>query len=202
MDLLLKDQAQGCCWLNEPSEWSQENSELKVKTQGSTDFWRKTYYGFERMNGHFYYKEIKGDFETETHLTMHDPSGRYDQAGLFIMLSEDCWLKASLEYMPDGSCYLGTVVTNNGFSDWSSKNFPVEDSCEPFSIKIKRTSGTYQVWAHTKHNKYEYEQMRITRLHEDDGCQPVRVGLYACSPSPESSFTTTFHSWKVQMEVT
>ncbi|TDL30715.1 DUF1349 domain-containing protein [Jeotgalibacillus sp. S-D1] len=201
MRSLLEDQARECCWLNEPASWSLEDQVMKIKTQENTDFWRKTYYGFERMNGHVFYKDIEGDFETEVHLTMEDPANRYDQSGLFIMLSEDCWLKVSLEYMPEGNCYLGSVITNNGYSDWASKNFPAQDACEPLTFKVKRTSGTYQIWVKSALSEGEYEQMRIGRLHEDDHNKPIRIGLYACSPSPEASFTTTFHSWTVQLEV-
>lgn len=201
MRSLLEDQSRECCWLNEPASWSLEDQVLKIKTQENTDFWRKTYYGFERMNGHVFYKEIEGDFETEVNLTMEDPSSRYDQSGLFIMLSEDCWLKVSLEYVPNGDCYLGSVITNNGYSDWASKNFPAKEACKPLTFKIKRTGGTYQIWVKSVCSEGRYEQMRIGRLHEDDHNKPIRIGLYACSPSPEASFTTTFHSWTVQLEV-
>ncbi|CAF4559543.1 unnamed protein product, partial [Rotaria magnacalcarata] len=32
-----------------------------VHTNGETDFWRQTHYGFERDNGHFYYRSMNGE---------------------------------------------------------------------------------------------------------------------------------------------
>ena len=201
MLLLLQEQDKDCGWINEPDTWSLTDQVLTIKTHEQTDFWRKTYYGFDRMNGHVFHKKIDGDFETEVNLSMEDPSNRYDQAGVFIMLSDECWLKVSLEYMPNGDCYLGSVVTNNGYSDWASKNYPEPEACKPISYKIKRTGGTYQIWVKSALHENEYEQMRIARLHEDDHNSPIIVGLYACSPSPEASFTAKFHSWTVQLEM-
>ena len=40
-------------WLNEPSVWSGDASDLTVAVEPETDFWRTTHYGFVRDNGHF-----------------------------------------------------------------------------------------------------------------------------------------------------
>ncbi|WP_227396919.1 DUF1349 domain-containing protein [Jeotgalibacillus aurantiacus] len=201
MHSLLENQAKDCCWLNEPPDYALEDKELIVKTKEKTDFWRKTHYGFDRMDGHVFYKEIIGAFETEAVFTMKDPKSRYDQAGLFIMVSDDCWLKASLEYIPEKHSFLGAVVTNNGFSDWSSCNVPTPENGIKLAFKISREGGNYRIWSKPAEGDHEYQQLRIARLHEDDHNGKVKLGLYACSPSPGGGFTTVFHSWTVQLEV-
>ncbi|WP_166786833.1 DUF1349 domain-containing protein [Jeotgalibacillus salarius] len=196
---LLDDQGNDCSWLNKPENWTLHNKELSMTTQPKTDFWRKTFYGFDQMNGHAIYKELLGAFETEVTLTMKDPSERYDQAGVMILISDDCWMKVSLEYVPEKYSYLGSVVTNSGFSDWSSKNVPTPEGEISLSFKVTRAGGDYRVWAKFAADE-EYEQIRIMRLHDEPN-GPVKLGLYACSPSSEGSFTTVFHTWTVQKEV-
>nr|WP_279491165.1 DUF1349 domain-containing protein [Aeromonas veronii] len=49
-------------WLNEPAEWHQTDDGLQVVTDQQTDFWRSTWYGFERHSGHLYGCEVAGEF--------------------------------------------------------------------------------------------------------------------------------------------
>jgi len=42
-----------------------------------------------------------------------------------VQCSPSCWLKASAEAgAPGAASQLGVVVTNGGFSDWSTMDFP------------------------------------------------------------------------------
>jgi regulation of enolase protein 1 (concanavalin A-like superfamily) len=42
-----------------------------------------------------------------------------------VQCSPSCWLKASVEAgAPGQPGQLGVVVTNSGFSDWSTQDFP------------------------------------------------------------------------------
>jgi len=54
-----------CTWANEPAVWRLDRDALTVTTDRSTDFWRKTYYGFTRDTGHFFALETAGDFTAE-----------------------------------------------------------------------------------------------------------------------------------------
>ncbi len=120
-------------WLNEPRNWFVENG-LKVRSDADTDFWQRTHYGFRRDNGHFLYAEIEGDFRITTRVVT-SPVNRYDQAGLMIRFDENNWLKTSSEFIPAEANKLGVVVTNNGYSDWSSQ--PIETT-EAMSYRITR----------------------------------------------------------------
>ncbi len=37
-------------WINEPAEWRRDSDGLTVVTNKHTDFWRHTWYGFERFS--------------------------------------------------------------------------------------------------------------------------------------------------------
>ena len=89
-------------------------------TEPHTDLWQRTYYHYRNDNApvlqlttreKFFSFVVKADFDTKW---------RYDQAGVVMYLDSDNWLKASMEYENDQIQRLGSVVTNNGYSDWSS----------------------------------------------------------------------------------
>ena len=67
-------------WLNEPAVHSGDEHKLKLVTGDKTDFWQRTFYGFERDNGHAYLAPISGDFSA-TVVIRGDYRELYDQAG-------------------------------------------------------------------------------------------------------------------------
>lgn len=67
-------------WINEPATWSEEDGVLRVVTDAQTDFWRETWYGFERFSGHIYATEAAADFTFQVRVRA-DFSTLYDQAG-------------------------------------------------------------------------------------------------------------------------
>ncbi|AZJ20524.1 DUF1349 domain-containing protein [Bacillus wiedmannii] len=171
-----------------------DNRSFIVRSKAETDFWLKTHYGFEVMNGHVFYNEMMTDFQAEVQLCM-DPNSKYDQAGLFVMISEKCWLKTSLEYIPDGPSHLGAVVTNNGYSDWSTQDFPTELATQQLHFRIVRKRGDYIIYVK---NSCQWEQIRIAHLMEDIGNAPVKIGFYTCSPSKNNGFETEFLDFTIE----
>ncbi|EEM53450.1 DUF1349 domain-containing protein [Bacillus thuringiensis] len=165
-----------------------------VRSKAETDFWLKTHYGFEVMNGHVFYNEMMTDFQAEVQLCMN-PNSKYDQAGLFVMISEKCWLKTSLEYIPDGPSHLGAVVTNNGYSDWSTQDYPTEAAKQQLRFRIIRKRGDYTIYVKKSH---QWEQIRIAHLMEDIGNEPIKIGFYTCSPSKNKGFETEFLNFTIE----
>ena len=108
-------------WINEPATWSEEDGSLSVVTDEETDFWRETWYGFERFSGHIYATEAAGDFTFQVRVRA-DFSTLYDQAGIMLMQDARHWLKAGIEYN-DGAPAIGSVLTL-GTSDWATGIFP------------------------------------------------------------------------------
>ena len=178
-------------WRHPPQTWRIHDSALLIQPDAQTDFWQRTHYGFRADNGHFLYTVLREDFVLTT--TVHfQPAHQYDQAGLMVRLSADCWLKTSVEYEPHEPNRLGAVVTNDGYSDWSTQDFP--DDVRALSLHVRRESGDYVVGftLDTRPSPdTRWTQIRLARLLADDGHAPVMCGLYACSPKG-AGFTAAF----------
>lgn len=179
LDLASPELTPGWRWFCEPSRWALDSGQrcLRIEPDAGTDFWQRTHYGFRADNGHFLHTEIAGDFVLTAHVR-YRPAHQYDQVGLMVRLSADCWLKTSVEFEPDGPSRLGAVVTNAGYSDWSTQDFPA-DRGEVW-LRVRREANDYIVEAGGDGQRWS--QIRMARLHEDDGVRPVLCGPYVCSP--------------------
>lgn len=173
-------------WHCPPEEWevSSDKQVLTFKPLAKTDFWQKTHYGFRVDNGHFLFAEMTGDMIMTTKVRTY-PVHQYDQAGLMIRFSEHCWLKTSVEFETDGHAKLGAVVTNNGYSDWSTQNFAAGET--ELLFRIRREAGDYTIeYAEQEKDdalELKWNQIRIAHLFEDQNDQtPFQCGVYACSP--------------------
>jgi regulation of enolase protein 1 (concanavalin A-like superfamily) len=166
-------------WYCEPARWSVDPIRrcLRIEPNAGTDFWQKTHYGFEADNGHLLFAEVPGDFILTTQVHFH-PVHQYDQAGLMVRISPTCWLKTSVEHEPDGPGRLGAVVTNHGYSDWSTQEFPTGQ--REVWLRIRREGSDYLVEASA--DGRSWKQIRLAHLQEDRAGATVPCGLYACSP--------------------
>jgi regulation of enolase protein 1 (concanavalin A-like superfamily) len=166
-------------WFNPPgNHWVDTRQKcLVIQPDAHTDFWQKTHYNFVPDNGHFLYTEVQGDFVICSKVRFF-PRHQYDQAGLMVRISPTCWLKTSVEHEPEGASRLGVVVTNNGYSDWSTQEYP--DDQNEITLRVRRQSGDYLI-EYLKDDS-DWVQMRMLHLLEDNGIIPVKAGLYACSP--------------------
>jgi len=167
-------------WFSIPKEWhlNYENKTFVLKADANTDFWQKTHYDFQVDNGHFLYYEVSGDFRITTKVKSK-PLNRYDQAGLMVRFSSRAWLKTSVEYIPDGKNKLGVVVTNHGYSDWSSQEFSSGETT--LFYRITRRGNYYYV--DYSLDASSWNQIRMTYLEEET--EQMKVGIYACSPQGE-----------------
>ncbi len=180
-------------WRCEPSHWNIAVGRLVIAPDAPTDFWSKTHYGFESDNGHFLFAGIAGDFLLSAEIFM-TPRSRYDQAGLMGRLSKSCWLKTSVEFEPDNMNRLGAVVTNAGYSDWSTQDVPSE--VNRFRLRVARERSDYIVHACFAGDRWT--QLRIAHLHEDvDPAAPVECGVYACSPKA-AGFIAEFENFAIE----
>lgn len=166
-------------WYREPKQWSVQPGRpaLLLTPDAATDFWQRTHYGFQVDNGHFLHLEIAGDFVLETRVRFQ-PVHQYDQAGLMVRFSPDCWLKTSVEFEPHGPNRLGSVVTNHGYSDWATQDLSQEVA--EVSFRIRREGTDYLV--ETSPEGAHWSQIRMAHLHEDGAGRAASAGLYACSP--------------------
>jgi len=165
-------------WLNQPSLWwiDASSSTLVVEPDASTDFWRKTHYGFEADTGHFLYATVPADFVMVAKVKFL-PVHQYDQAGLMVRVDGDCWIKTSVEYELDEPPQLGAVVTNAGYSDWSVQDF--DRARHDVWLRISRKSSDFIV-EHSD-NGQTWKLLRMAHLNVSDEAT-ADCGLYACSP--------------------
>lgn len=171
-------------WLNTPRQASIRGGCLWVETGAGTDFWQRTHYGFREDSGHFLYAKVEGNFLMRTSLRYRF-FHQFDQAGLMVRVTPQCWIKASLEYEVSGPAKLGAVVTNSGFSDWSTQDFLLPKGALHF--QIERREGDYFVGFSADplgppSDEPAWSHIRTAHLLEDCGDKPIRAGLYACSP--------------------
>ena len=76
-----------CAWLNAPGTWELDGERLRVVTDAKTDFWRETHYGFTRDSGHFFGREVRGEFTASLRVRARYET-LYDQAGIMVRLDE------------------------------------------------------------------------------------------------------------------
>jgi regulation of enolase protein 1 (concanavalin A-like superfamily) len=181
-------------WRCPPAQWSILDSRLIVHPDASTDFWQRTHYGFSADNGHFLNAEVTGDFTLATRVRFA-PAHQYDQAGLMVRCSPDCWVKTSVEFEPGGPNRLGAVVTRGGYSDWSTQDFAADRDTLEVRISVSGQDALVE-YLETEvpgpgGKPPRWVQLRLAHLPLPPG-QPIQAGLYACSPKG-AGFSAEFH---------
>ena len=183
----LKSALAGNTWHAEPPEWTLEDDGLTLATGEKTDFWQGTLYGFRRDDGHFFGREIKGDF---TAVVSFEAAYEvlYDQAGLMMRVDAKTWLKAGIEYS-DGVTNFSTVVTRDGASDWSVVSRPGLSGIQ--RVRLTRVDG-----AAITHFLGPDGTWHLMRLANFPGDVPVTFGPMACSPE-RAGLKVRFHAVEI-----
>ena len=172
-------------WLRAPQTYSISEDRVEMITEPRTDLWQRTYYHFRNDNapvlqlttGEKYFSfVVKAEFDTKV---------RYDQAGIVMYLDSDNWLKASMEYENDVIQRLGSVVTNNGYSDWASVD--VDASLKAMWFRLSRRNDDFCI--ENSLDGVHFKQMRICHMFQAK--DEIRFGVYACS-AEDSSFKAVF----------
>jgi uncharacterized protein len=158
-------------WLNEPREWNAEGRNLSLMTEDKTDFWQMTFYGWRNDNGHFYYREVEGDFTAEVAFSA-DYRAQYDQAGLMLRHGPTQWIKAGVEFA-HGRAVVSAVYTQE-LSDWAiGPEVPVSGRLH---LRFTRKGNAFCVqWR-------EAGKFQTLRLGAFSGKGAAMVGPMACSP--------------------
>jgi len=160
-------------WLNEPAEWSGDASDLSFVTDETTDFWRETFYGFVRDNGHAYLAPVSGDFSASA-VIEGDYEQLYDQAGLMLRVDERNWIKTGIEYT-DGMMHFSVVVTNT-VSDWSV--IPLPNASPSSEMRVRLTRHDNAVRVQYAIGGRSWQMARLAPFTDAD----AQVGVMACSP--------------------
>lgn len=178
-------------WTRQPERWTIKGDVIEVVTKPHTDLWQRTYYHFRNDNAPVFQMEtyekyfsfvVKTDFINSHH--------RFDQCGIVIYLDSDNWLKASVEYENEEFQHLGSVVTNDGYSDWATTTIPAQ--VKTMWYRLSRRDDDYCI--ECSQNGLHFTQMRICHLLKGTG--RIHFGIYACSPE-DSSFKAVFTGMKL-----
>ena len=172
-------------WTREPAEYSITEEKIEITTAPHTDLWQRTYYRFRNDNAPVLQIETDEKFFSFTVKTEFDSKRRFDQCGIVMYLDSENWLKASVEYENDSFQHLGSVVTNNGYSDWATTE--IDASVKSMWYRFSRREDDYCIESSV--DGVKFKQMRVCHMWR--GGETIRFGIYACSPE-DSSFKSAF----------
>ena len=178
-------------WTREPAGCEITDDTIRITTAPKTDLWQRTYYHFRNDNApvlqmptreRFFSFVVKTDFTGSHH--------RFDQCGIVMYLDSENWLKGSVEYENEEFQHLGSVVTNNGYSDWATTAIPAD--VKTMWYRLSRRQDDFCIECST--DGVTFNQMRVCHMYA--AADEIRFGIYACSPE-ESSFTAVFSDMKI-----
>ena len=178
-------------WTREPKQYSINDDRIEIVTQPHTDLWQRTYYHFRNDNAPVLQMETDDkyfSFIVKTNFT--DSHHRFDQCGIVMYLDSENWLKASVEYENEEFQHLGSVVTNQGYSDWATTAIPA--TVKTMWYRFSRREDDYCIECSA--DGVNFSQMRVCHMLEGSGT--IRFGIYACSPE-YSSFKAVFTDMRI-----
>lgn len=178
-------------WIRQPEKFSVSEEKVTIITEPFTDLWQRTYYHFRNDNAPVLQTKTDEKYFSFVVKTTFDTKVRYDQSGIIMYLDSENWIKASVEYENDKIQRLGCVVTNNGYSDWSSVD--IDASIKSMWFRLSRRDDDFCV--ENSVDGVNFNQMRI--CHMFNVKDEVPFGIYACS-AEDSSFEAVF----TDMEIT
>ena len=207
---------------NDPT-WSWHNGKAKhelekdgkaivITPTAGLDYWSKTFYE-PLLIKHDAQCLLSSPIPAGPEVTLStaftlSPRAQFDQAGIMVLVDENTWVKAGIEYT-DGVPRLSCVVTNEGYSDWSTQSWNFdkdnEDNKEKTtSIRIRvsklfpgSSQGPAMVFEAApmenvdESNSIPWMQIRIASLRSRE--QPWRMGLFAISPIKAAGCYVRFH---------
>lgn len=178
-------------WDREPASFTIKENEIEVVTKPKTDLWQRTYYHFRNDNAPVLQIKTKEPFFSFVVRTDYKEShNRFDQCGVVMYLDSENWLKGSVEYENGAFQHLGSVVTNNGYSDWATTAIPA--SIKSMWYRLSRRQDDFCLECSTDGEKWS--QMRVCHMFAVK--EEIRFGIYACSPE-DSSFKAKFKNLEI-----
>ena len=177
-------------WIRAPKEFSITEDKIEMTTEPCTDLWQRTYYHFRNDSAPVLQIETDEKYFSFVVKTEFNTKVRYDQSGIVMYLDSDNWLKASVEYENEKIQRLGSVVTNNGYSDWASVD--IDASVKSMWFRLSRRDDDFCI-EHSSDGK-TFKQMRISHIFNVK--DKIQFGIYACSPE-NSSFKATFSDMEI-----
>ena len=177
-------------WLRAPKQFTVSEDKIEIITEPHTDLWQRTYYHFRNDNAPVLQAETNQKYFSFVIKTEFDSKIRYDQSGIVMYLDSENWIKAAIEYENEKIQRLGSVVTNNGYSDWSSVD--VDSNIKTIWFRLSRREDDFCIENST--DGVNFKLMRICHMFNVKDI--VKFGIYACSPE-DSSFKASFTDMEI-----
>ncbi|MDE7058812.1 MAG: DUF1349 domain-containing protein [Lachnospiraceae bacterium] len=178
-------------WTREPKSYQIKEDTIEVVTRPCTDLWQRTYYHFQNDNAPVFQMETEEEyFSFVVKTDFRESHHRFDQCGIVMYLDSENWLKASIEYENSTYQHLGSVVTNQGYSDWATT--AIDASVKSMWYRLSRRQDDYCI--ECSEDGIIFHQMRICHMQKGKG--KIRFGIYACSPE-DSSFKAIFSKMQI-----
>lgn len=174
-------------WTTEPVSLVEANGDLLVEAARGSDAWRTTSYGFIHDSEHALLVPFPNEAAMEVEFTALFRE-QFDQAGLFVKVSDKQWVKAGVEYA-DGRPQVGAVVTD-GRSDWSLAPVP-EWINQRILVRVSRSGDALTIRAGVVG-----QPLQLVRVAPLDPNAVVFGGPFTCAPTREG-LTIPFHAWRL-----
>ena len=187
-------------WVRKPNHVTLSDDRIEIITESGTDLWQRTYYGFTNDNAPVLQAQTDEKFFSFIVKTQFASKDRFDQCGVAMYLDSDNWLKASIEYEDENIQRLGSVVTNNGYSDWATTD--ISSDIKEMWYRFSRRESDFCI--ECSRDGKDFKQMRI--FHMFAGAESIKFGIYAASPTTGSfkavftDMTVTECQWKSDAE--
>lgn len=172
-------------WTHPPLTAHGDGADLEATAAEGSDAWRRTAYGFVHDTEHALLAPLAVGQAME--VTFRAPwTGEFDQAGLFVRIDDEHWIKAGVEFA-DGHLGLGAVVTAV-HSDWSVGH--VDDWLESvITVRVSRWRDALIVRARADDGAW-----RLVRVAPLDGEAEASAGPFLAAPT-RAGLTVRFTRW-------
>ena len=158
---------------------------LHVTASSGSDAWVRTAYGFVHDSAHALVAPLTVGAAME--VTFHaDWQGEFDQAGIYVDVDAEHWVKAGVEFA-DSHLGLGAVVTD-GASDWSVGHVD-EWIGHAITVRVSRWPDALIVRARAGAG-----QWRLVRVAPFPADAAASAGPFVAAPTREG-LEVTFTRW-------
>lgn len=172
-------------WTREPNSYTIHDNKIEIITKPHTDLWQRTYYHFRNDTAPVLQMSTDEKYFSFVVKTEFESHHRFDQCGVVMYLDSENWLKGSIEYENEEFQHLGSVVTNNGYSDWATT--AIAASIKTMWYRLSRREDDFCIECSS--DGVVFSQMRV--CHMEAAKNDIQFGIYACSPE-DSSFKAVF----------
>lgn len=174
-------------WTHAPVAVDDSAGDLVVTAARESDAWRHTAYGFVHDSEHALLAPFAPGTAVEVEFTA-DFAEQFDQAGVFVRVDEERWVKAGLEFADD-TLGAGAVVTDRR-SDWSVGAVP-EWAGERVLVRVSWSMDALIVRAGLVDGP-----LRLLRVASFPETLAATAGPFLAAPTREG-LAVRFHAWRV-----